>query len=198
MKIVRVVLAAGLLVGPCAGFAEVAGTCASPMETPAKSGAMLSIELRPAGLDVVGTGQDKIKVTCTLDSGDDASHVVLRISGTGDYKKLTIEGGPRNNVRIRVEVPRKTSLRIRTEAGQVNVSQVVGDKDISLYAGEINLAQVKDTDYRSINASVQIGDVNAPAFGVEKGGFFRRFERTTPGGLYRLRAHVTTGSIQLN
>jgi hypothetical protein len=48
-----------------------------------------------------------------------------------------------------------------------------------------------------VDASVDIGDVNASAFGVDKGGFFRSFSRTTAEGEYRLRAHVLTGEIDL-
>jgi hypothetical protein len=54
-----------------------------------------------------------------------------------------------------------------------------------------------DGTYKSIDASVDIGQVNASAWGVDKGGFFRSFTKTTADGEYRLRAHVMTGQIDL-
>jgi hypothetical protein len=48
-----------------------------------------------------------------------------------------------------------------------------------------------------VNASVSVGEVQARAFGTDKGGFFRSFRRNESSGDYRLRAHVTTGEIDL-
>lgn len=49
-----------------------------------------------------------------------------------------------------------------------------------------------------MDASVQIGEVQASEFDVDKGGFFRSFKRSSAEGLYRLNAHIITGSIKLN
>jgi hypothetical protein len=40
--------------------------------------------------------------------------------------------------------------------------------------------------------------VHAPAFGPDKGGFFRSFNKSNANGPYRLRVHVITGSIKLD
>jgi len=69
-------------------------------------------------------------------------------------------------------VPRKTNLRFHMGAGEVKVDGVVGDKDIDLYAGQISVSSPGGWTYKSVDASVDIGDVNASAFGVDKGGFF--------------------------
>jgi len=39
--------------------------------------------------------------------------------------------------------------------------------------------------------------ISKRAFGTDKGGFFRNFSRKNSNGDYRLRAHVTTGQIEL-
>jgi hypothetical protein len=39
--------------------------------------------------------------------------------------------------------------------------------------------------------------LNAPAFGVSKGGLFRSFQRESLGGRYRLHADVGAGDIVL-
>jgi hypothetical protein len=82
-------------------------------------------------------------------------------------------------------------------AGEVRVEEVKGDKDIDLGAGQITISSIHDGDYRSVNASVGVGEVQARAFGADKGGFFRSFSKNNPSGDYRLQAHVTTGEIDL-
>jgi hypothetical protein len=82
-------------------------------------------------------------------------------------------------------------------AGEVTVEDVSGDKDVDLYAGQIRILSTGERIYRSVDASVDIGDVKATAFGVDRGGFFRSFTRKLQTGEYRLRAHVMTGEIDL-
>jgi len=81
-------------------------------------------------------------------------------------------------------------------AGEVKVEQVSGDKDIAVGAGQITISN-HNWNYRAVDASVSIGQVNAPMYDANKGGFFRGVEKTTQDGEYRLHAHVTTGQIDL-
>jgi hypothetical protein len=82
-------------------------------------------------------------------------------------------------------------------AGQVGVEEIKGDKDIDLGAGQITISSIHDGDYRNVDASVSVGEVQARAFGTDRGGFFRSFSRKNSTGDYRLQAHVTTGEIEL-
>ena len=82
-------------------------------------------------------------------------------------------------------------------AGEVKVDEIVGDKDIELYAGQITISSDREWDYRNVDASVDIGEVNARVYGADKGGFFRVFRKENADGEYRLHAHVTTGQIDL-
>ena len=102
-----------------------------------------------------------------------------------------------NNLQIRIEVPWKTNLRVQMPAGEVKVEEIKGDKDIGLYAGQITISSAHEWNYRSVNASVAIGEVRASVYDADKGGFFRSFTKRTADGEYRLRAHVTTGEIDL-
>jgi DUF4097 and DUF4098 domain-containing protein YvlB len=130
---------------------------------------------------------------------DDAQRIRLRFKGNQDDETLTIAGNLRqgNNVRVRIEVPRKTSLRVEMSAGQVKVEEIAGDKDIDLYAGQIIISSTHPWDYRSVDVSVSIGAVKAPVYGAEKGGFFRGITKETANGEYSLHAHVITGEIEL-
>jgi len=193
--------AAGAALFACAatGFSQTQAACGSALDAPLRSRGTLTIESRPAGVEIVGTDHDTIHVTCTADDPETAENVQVRFSGIADNGKLTISGGyvHRGDLKIRVEVPRETSVRVRMSAGQVTVDELTGDKDIALTAGQITIRAAHGWDYRRVDASVDIGEVNAPAYGADKGGFFRSFTKSTSDGEYLLRAHVMTGEIDL-
>ena len=190
---------ASLIVCGAVGFAETVGDCDHPIEAPLRSRAALVVESRPAGVEIVATDAETIRVSCTVDREEYGGYVELRFSGTPGYGRLNVTGDDvRNgNLHIRIEVPRKTNLRFHMGAGQVKVEGVAGDKDIDMYAGQIVISSAGGSSYKSVDASVDIGDVRASAFGVDRGGFFRSFTRTTADGEYRLRAHLMTGQIDL-
>lgn len=193
----RLCAAAGAAFLACtmAGWGETYGHCGDTLAAPLHPHESLTIDSRPAGIEVVGTDKEAIQVTCTTDDSEIAQHVKLRLTGA----KLTVSSASVNhgNLQIRVEVPRKTNLRVIMPAGDVKVEDVAGDKDIDLYAGQITISSTREWDYRRIEASVDIGQVNASAYGVSKGGFFRSFTMKSPDGEYRLWAHVITGEIDL-
>jgi hypothetical protein len=82
-------------------------------------------------------------------------------------------------------------------AGDVKVEEIAGDKDIDLYAGQITISSTRAWHYRSVDVSVSIGQVNAPVYDAQKGGFFRGITKETADGEYSLRAHVIAGQIDL-
>lgn len=192
-------MAALVLAAGASGRAETVGDCAHPIEAPLRARADVVIQSRPAGVEIVGTDAETIRVSCTVDREEYNGYVELRFDGTPGYGRLNITGNDFHNanLRIRIEVPRKTNLRFHMGAGEVTVREIAGDKDVDLYAGQIVVNTPETGSYRRVDASVDIGEVNASAFGVDKGGFFRSFTKTVHTGEYRLRAHVITGEIDL-
>jgi hypothetical protein len=186
-----------LLLCGVSAYGEASGSCAQPPEAPLHDRGTLVIQSRPAGITVIGTNVDTLRITCT--SASDGHAVRFHLSGDASHQQLTIHSDleHQNNLEIRIEVPHRTSLRLHMGAGEVTIDNLEGDKDIDLYAGQINIATGDTGDYSSVHASVDIGEVKASAWGVDKGGFFRSFTRTTAGGQYRLVAHVLTGEIDL-
>jgi hypothetical protein len=199
MKILRIAAGATLFACNLAGFSQSDVPCGQMLDAPLRSSAMLTIDSRPAGLEIVGTDHEAIHISCTADDTDSARRIRLRFSGTPNHAKLTITGAylKHGNLKIRVEVPRKTNLGIQMPAGEVKVDEIVGDKDIELHAGHISISSAREWDYRNVNASVDIGEVNARVYGADKGGFFRVFRKENADAEYRLHAHVTTGQIDL-
>ncbi|MGA7522730.1 MAG: hypothetical protein WBW84_09610 [Acidobacteriaceae bacterium] len=197
MRMLCAGMAAAVLACAAAGYGETTGSCAQALEAPLHDRGTLAIRSRPAGITVVGTDKNTLHITCT--SAQDPNEVHFHLSGDPGHERLTIDSDTEheNNLEIRIEVPHRTSLRLHMGAGEVTVNNLEGDKEIDLYAGQINIAAGDPGDYHSVHASVDIGEVNASAWGVDKGGFFRSFTRTTAGGEYRLYAHVLTGEIDL-
>lgn len=193
--------AAGTVLFACSltSFAQTSVVCGQTLDTPLHSRAALIIDSRPAGLEIVGTDQEKIHLTCTADDADVKQQIHIQFTGDPHAGKLAVTGGStkHGNVQVRIEVPRKTNLKVQMSAGQVKVEEVVGDKDIGLHAGQITIDSTQNWNYRVIDTFVDIGQVNAPAYGVSKGGFFRGFTKKVKDGEYRLRARVMTGQIEL-
>jgi hypothetical protein len=199
-------IATGLAIFGCnwAAFGQVpvfqnTVQCGQMLNGQLLSGAVLTIDSRPAGIEIVGTDQEGIRVSCKTDDTYSATHTHLRLSGTPTQSKLTIDGEHlnHNNLQIRIEVPRKTNLRAQMPAGQVNVNEIVGDKDIELYAGQITITAAHKWDYKDVDVSVSVGQVNAKVYGEGRGGFFDSVRKQNADGEYRLHAHVTTGQIDL-
>jgi hypothetical protein len=200
MRFASCAAAVTLLACNIAGFAETKTPCSQTMNVPLQSRAVLIIDSKPAGLQIVATDRNELHVSCTASSDETARDASLHFSPTANGGKLSIEGPLQhgnNGLQVKIEVPRRTSFTVRMFAGQVTVEGVKGDKDIEVGAGQITISSIHDGDYRSMNASVSIGEVHSRAFGVDKGGFFRSFKRENPNGDYRLLAHVTTGQIDL-
>jgi hypothetical protein len=184
--------------GAAGARGETTGTCADVFTVSAEAGMRLVVFSRSAEVNLVGTDQREIRVTCKLDDQDDARRVHIRYRGGDGKGELAITGGPNNNVHITVEMPHQTHLRVRVPAGAIHVKDVSGDKDIDVHAGEMTISGVNPSEYRSVDAEVEVGEVKATEFSVDKGGFFRTFKRSSSEGLYRLDAHIITGSIRLN
>jgi len=182
-----------------AALAPAEVPCGQTLDAPLRPRAVLRVHSRPAGLEIVGTDEAAIHVSCTSGDEGDAQRIRIWFQGNQDDETLTIAGDlpKENNVRVRIEVPRKTSLRVDMSAGEVKVEEIAGDKDIDLYAGRIMISSTRPWDYRSVDVSVSIGAVKAPVYGTQQGGFFRGITKETADGEYSLHAHVITGEIDL-
>src|ERR1700733_8407784 len=199
MKILGAATGAALLACSLSGIAQTDTACGQTLDAPLRSRAVLTIDSRPAGLMIVGTDQAAIHLSCTVHDAENAGDIRIRLSGNQDDGKLTITGGAlkNGNLQIRIQVPRKTSLKVQMAAGEVKVEEIPGDKDIDLYAGQISISAARSWESRSVGQSGDIGEVKAPAYGADEGGFFPSFTKTNANGEYVLHAHVITGEIDL-
>jgi hypothetical protein len=175
-------------------LAERRDTCEKPFAAPFPAGRDLLIEVRSGDIDIVGIEEPAIRVVCEVKDSDRAADISVAFDTKGE---LHVLGGPRNDVRIRIEVPGHTNLHVRSPAGELTISSVSGNKDIGLGAGDLTINIADPAEYSYAEASVKAGDIKASAFGVHKGGLFRSFKKELTGGKYRLKAHLGAGDVRL-
>jgi hypothetical protein len=95
-----------------------------------------------------------------------------------------------------IQVPKNSNLRIRLEGGRLRVDGINGDKDIESNAGAVTIDVGRPENYARVDASVDVGHIDAAPFQIAQDGIERSFSRQGTGS-YRLHAHVGTGEIKL-
>ncbi|PYU01789.1 MAG: hypothetical protein DMG38_02940 [Acidobacteria bacterium] len=167
-----------------------------PFEVDYPSGSQLSLHIRSGDVRVEGKDGGKIAVRVGANNLDKAREVRVAFERFEHTAELRVSGGPKNNLQIIVEVPKTTGLFVRMPAGQLEISDVTGDKDVQLHAGELLVHIGDPADYSHVDASVTTGGLEAPPFHEDHGGLFRSFQKSG-NGKYRLHAHVGAGDLTL-
>ncbi len=164
----------------------------NPVETNFASGGRVRMDLCSSGIELIGTDQPRLRVSYHPDRDD----VKVRIQVSGERADLQITNFPRNNFRATIEVPKSSALYVRMFAGELNVRDIAGDKDVVLHFGHLTMDIGKPEEYARVDASVNSGELDVSPFSVSKGGLFRSFDQSGPGK-YRVYAHVGAGQLDL-
>lgn len=163
----------------------------SPVEAKFQPAGRIRMELCPGGIELIGTDDPMLRVSYL------SGYARVRMDVMGDHADLRLSSCPHSNFRARIELPKSAVLYVRMFAGQLDVNNVTGDKDVELSFGQLNIDTGRSQDYASVDASINSGAIDASPFDVHKGGLFRSFDQTGPGR-YRLHAHVGAGQIDLH
>ena len=176
------------------GTVQVTEVGKQPVQANFSSGGSLELNLCSGGVELRGTDDEKIRVSYR--SRKDTRQVKVRLTLSGNEGSLEVDNCPHDDFTMSIEVPRMAHLNVRMFAGQLDIENIQGDKDLELNFGQLNVEVGKPEDYAHVKASVTTGEVDGASFDVSKGGFFRSFETTGPGK-YNLRAHVGAGQLLL-
>ena len=160
------------------------------------SGGKLRMYLRSGDFHIVGGSDNKITVRITGRNAYRAGDMRVQLEGSKDNASLTVSDGPKNDLEVTIEVPKKTGLYVRMPAGNLELHHVTGDKDAELHAGELIIDVGDAGDYSSVEACVYSGGLEASPFGESHGGLFRSFHKEG-NGRYHLHAHVGAGDLTL-
>ena len=167
-----------------------------PFQVDYPSGSQMSLRLRSGDVRVVGKEHNQISVRVEARDPERAREVKVYFERFENSAELRVWGGPKNDLQIIIEVPKNTGLFVRMPAGQLEISDVTGDKDVQLHAGDLILHVGDPADYSHVDASVVTGGLEAPPFHEDHGGLFRSFQKSG-NGRYRLHAHVGAGDLTL-
>lgn len=167
-----------------------------PFHVDYSSGGQLSLYLRSGDVRVVGGSENKVSVRVDATDLEKAREVRVTFDNSGQSAELHVSGGPRNDIQIIVEIPRNTGLYVRMPAGELEISDVIGDKDVQIHAGELIVHVGNPADYSHVDASILTGDIDAAPFHEDHGGLFRSFHKDG-SGKYKLHAHVGAGDLTL-
>jgi hypothetical protein len=176
---------------------EIVLTGKPHMEFDCPANLPLHLNIRSGEIHIAGSDDQKVTVDLAGRNADKIQDVRGRLSVDKHIAELRLTGGPNSELEIIIHVPRNSDLTARIFAGEVDVENVIGNKDLELHAGELNIEVARAEDYGHVDISVGIGEVDSGIFGSDsKAGFFRTISRDA-GGKYRLHAHVGTGQLSL-
>lgn len=179
-------------------FATSALAQSSPqrVEKAFQEGGQIQMRLGSGDYELRAGRADRILIEWTAKNDADAAKVKTKLNIVEGSAKIQVSG-PHNDFHAVIEVPPETNLVIHLAAGDIRVGGIVGNKDISSHVGDLDINVGNANDYGRVEASVNVGDLNAVAFGTSKDGFFRSF-RYQGKGRYVLRAHVGVGDLNLH
>src|SRR4051794_41054237 len=98
----------------------------SPVEVNFAPGGRIRMDLCSSGIDIVGKEEGKLRVSYNSDRGN----VRVRMRVSRDLADLKVSDCPNNNFRVTIEVPKSSGLYVRMFAGQLQIQDVAGDKDV--------------------------------------------------------------------
>lgn len=167
-----------------------------PFTADFNSGGKIRMYLQSGSFHILGGPDNKITVRITGRNAENAGEMRVQLQGSNNSAELTVSGGPKNDLEVTIEVPKKTGLFVRMPAGNLELHHVTGDKDAELHAGELVIDVGDASDYSRVDASVYSGGLEASPFGESHGGLFRSFHKEG-NGKYHLHAHVGAGDLTL-
>lgn len=193
--LVGTVVAAGCSPPVRASMASEHVSQRSPIEKTFQSGGRVHMRLSAGEYLIEPRQDDKLVVAWEVRDPADAHRAKAGIGIDGSDARIETEG-PNNGFDVKIGVPARSDLFVKLTAGELTVKGVEGHKDLKALAGEIRIAVDDSAVYRSVDAAVMAGEIQARAFGGHKGGLFRAFE-WKGDGKYDLKARLTAGEIHL-
>jgi hypothetical protein len=156
----------------------------------------VDLDLSAGTYRVFASPDTTIRVTAYPTDSRSADDTDVRIDVRGTRAEIAIDGPINDGVRVDIALPRRSNIVSSLTAGEFRLRDIEGSKNISVRAGEIDIRVGDARGYRKVSAAVKIGELRAPAFRVNKEGFFRSFE-WSGGGRHDLRVSLLVGEVKL-
>lgn len=185
-----VVLAAVLLASCSSSGPEHAPVVKA--DKPFAAAGNIEMKLDSGDYSIRAGSDERIRVTFAGNIGN----AVANLATSGSRATLEVKDTPHSNFRATVEVPATANLTIRLTAGNLDVSDIKGNKDIHSEAGNVTISTPNSSDYGTVDAAVNIGNLDAGPFGDSGSGFSRHLKWSGPGK-FTLRASLGAGNLEL-
>jgi hypothetical protein len=160
------------------------------------AGGSIYMDLSAGGYVIEGTADPRIRIRYTTREPGDARSVRATADVSGTQARIVV-AGPRNGFNVRIEIPVRSDITVSLSAGDLAVGALEGNKDVSAWAGKIQVVVPKPDEYYSVQASVTAGQIRAEPLHVDKGGVFRSISWEGKGR-YSLRVRLTAGEVILH
>lgn len=154
----------------------------------------ISIELTAGEHTISRSDDDHIRISWRV-KDKHTGDVEAKTHVDGSSAKIDIDG-TRENFRTVIEVPGHSDLVVHLTAGELDIKDIEGDKDIKLRAGELRIEVGSVHKYAQVEGSLWAGDIDAGPFGQEKSGLFRSIDWKGEGE-HTLRFKLYAGDVKL-
>lgn len=185
-------VAAALATAVVIGAETGAGT--HELTRPYKGGGLVSMELAAGQYEIQGTADSRITMRWSTKDAADLGKVTVNAKVDGANAYIDTDNGPSNGFHVEVSLPSRCNLRVRLSAGDLTVSGVQGNTDLSAWAGKMTVRVADPSAYRSLDASVTAGEIRAEPFKLWKSGLFRSVA-WQGSGQYDVRVRLTAGDL---
>jgi hypothetical protein len=124
----------------------------------------------------------------------DQVSIRLSVNAFGNRADVRVRG-PRDAFEANIELPTRVNIVVAIPSGALRVSGIAGSKNISVKAGEIEVAIGNPQTYRRVVVSVQAGKLSAPMFPNDKRS--PQSLEWTGNGEYDLKVRLDSGNVTL-
>lgn len=119
------------------------------------------------------------------------------VSGTQATIRLHMPKTGNHGGDVTLYVPSRTNLSVDLGIGDMTITGIDGNKDISMHIGDLKIGGLQASGYGSVHLSTHIGDLDDGVFSTHESGWLGKSEDVTGKGQYRLNAHIGIGDIRL-
>jgi len=165
------------------------------LETAFVDGGRITIKLSAGEHQISQSPDNHIRVHWRVKNESSSGEVDARTDVNGSTATIYVDG-PRKDFHTVIEVPRHSDLTVRLTAGELEVGNVGGDRDIRLRAGDLSIEVGDSEDYAHVVGSLWAGDIDGGPFNTAASGLFRSIEWRGEGE-HELSFKLYAGDVRL-
>jgi hypothetical protein len=170
-------------------------TFGQPVDKAFAKAGTIRMNLAAGDYKIAGSPDEKIRIEWRADRAEQAATLKADAEIKGANAVISTSGF-KNGIHFTISVPARSDIGIDLSAGDLDIRGIEGNKRIESWAGDVTIDVGQPDLYKSVEASVRAGDLNARPFNVSKGGLLRSFSWTGKGS-YTLLAKLVAGDLTL-